>query len=179
MANKNRTARKSQPRPLVEPQASRPDIEGYGIPKSNKDLLPWSHVEERMAAARVYWISTVSPDQRPHATPVDGLWLDGQLYFGGSPQTRRNRNLGENPAVCVHLESGSDVVILHGDARELVNPERDLTLRLVEASGQKYGYAPKPEDYSAGGVYAFRPQVVFAWKQFPNDVTRWVLPTGE
>jgi hypothetical protein len=32
---------------------------------------------------------------------------------------RRNRNPAQNPAVCVHLESGSNVVILHGEAREL------------------------------------------------------------
>jgi len=176
MTSPNRTTKKGQSGSPTGPQASRPHIEGYGIPRNKKGLLPWSHVEERMAHARVYWISTVSPDHRPHATPVDGVWLDGQLYFGGSPQTRRNRNLAENPAVCVHLESGSDVVILHGDAFELQAPERELTLRLAEASAQKYGYAPKPEEYGAGGVFVFRPRVAFAWKQFPTDVTRWVLP---
>ena len=165
--------------PTTSPQASRPQIEGYGIPKSKKGLLDWSHVEERMAQARVYWISTVSPDHRPHATPVDGLWLDGRLYFGGYPTTRRNRNLIKNPAVCVHLESGSDVVILHGDARELQAPERELALRLAEASAQKYGYGQKPDDYSAGGVFEFRPKVVFAWSNGLSDATRWVIPKEE
>jgi len=50
---------------------------------------------------------------------------------------------------------------------------------LAEASARKYGYAPKPEEYGAGGVFVFRPQVVFAWKQFPNDVSRWILPNQE
>jgi hypothetical protein len=27
----------------------------------------------------VYWICTVSPGGYPHATPVDGLWLDGRM----------------------------------------------------------------------------------------------------
>jgi hypothetical protein len=162
---------------LEEPQASRPYSPGpaYGIPKgkSRKGLLPWSHVRERMAEAKVYWVCTVSPDGRPHATPVDGLWLDDRLYFGGYPQTRRNRNLAANSAVCIHLESGSDVVILHGDAEELHALEHALTTRLVEASAQKYGYAQKPEDYEAGGVYEFRPRVVFAWKELMKDITRW------
>ncbi len=48
--------------------------------------------------------------------------IEAAAYFGGSPQTRRNRNLVETPAVCVHLESRSDVVILHGDAQELRAP---------------------------------------------------------
>src|SRR5262245_16381655 len=98
------------------PAASRPHMPGYGVAKDKTGLLPWSHVTERMDEAQNYWICTVSLDGRPHATPVWGLWVDDRLYFGGSPQTRRNRNLAENPAVCVHLESGSDVIILHGDA---------------------------------------------------------------
>jgi hypothetical protein len=50
-------------------------------------------------------------------------------------------------------------------------------MRLAEASAQKYSYAPKPEDYQAGGVHVFRPRVVFAWTHPPNDATRWeILP---
>ncbi|HJS29582.1 MAG TPA: pyridoxamine 5'-phosphate oxidase family protein [Anaerolineales bacterium] len=160
-----------------EPAAGRPFTPGedYGIPRSEKGLLPWAHVSERMAAARYYWISTVSPDARPHATPVDGVWLDDQLYFGGSPEARRNRNLAANPAVCVHLENGIDVVILHGEAHRLNATEHALAVRLSEASFEKYGYGPAPEDYEADldGSFVFRPRLVFAWKEFPKDVTRW------
>jgi len=170
-ASKNRSADAE-----AGPKVSRPYIPGYGIPESTKGLLPWSHVCERMDQAQHYWISTVSPDGRPHATPVDGLWIDECLYFGGSPQTRRNRNLAANPAVCIHLESAMDVVILHGDATELRAPEPTLAARLAEASRKKYGYAPKPEDFGAGGTYVFRPRMVLAWKQFPKDATRWHLP---
>ncbi len=120
-------------------------------------------------------ICTVDPAGRPHATPVDGLWLDDQLYFGGTQTTRRHRNLAVNPAVCVHLENGMDVVILQGDAHELRSADRSLTLRLSEASRKKYGFAPKPEEYAAGGVHVFRPRLVLAWKQFPKDATRWQL----
>jgi len=160
---------------------SRPVSPGraYGIPKDKKGLLPWSHVSERMTQAHAYWICTVSPDGQPHATPVDGLWLDDRLYFGGDPETRRNRNLEANPAVCVHLESGSDVVILHGEAHSFRAPEQALAARLSEASAKKYGYGPKPDDYmTATGMYVFQPRVVFAWKQFPRDATRWEL-SGE
>ena len=161
------------------PIASRPQMpKEYGIPKDKKGLLPWSHVSERMDEAKYYWVCTVSPDGRPHATPVDGLWLDDRLYFGGNPQTRRHRNLAANPAVCIHLENGLDVVILHGDARELRDVDRSLAVRLAEASAQKYGYAPKPEDYGKGGVFVFRPRMVLAWKQFPKDATRWRFPDG-
>jgi hypothetical protein len=136
-----------------------------------------------MSAARHYWLCTVtpaspaSPASRPHATPVDGHWFDDRLYFGGSPQTRWTRNLGANPAVCVHLESGVDVVMLQG-AAHMMMPEQAFVERLAADSMQKYGYAPALELYLSG-IYEFRPTTVFAWTHFPDDVTRWTLGEGE
>lgn len=174
MASQKKTFKQLQDSGTVtdRPHTPGPD---YGVPKSKKGLLPWAHVSERMATAKVYWVSTVSPDGRPHATPVDGIWLDDQLYFGGSPVTRRNRNLATNSAVCVHLESGQDVVILHGDAEELRMVDHALAVRLSEASNQKYGYGQTPESYEVnkGGLFVFRPRLVYAWKEMLKDITRW------
>jgi nitroimidazol reductase NimA-like FMN-containing flavoprotein (pyridoxamine 5'-phosphate oxidase superfamily) len=172
------TKKSSEQKPAAnesEPVAGRPYMpKAYGIPKDKKALLPWSHVREKMADAKYYWICTVSPDGRPHATPVDGLWIDDKLYFGGSTETRRHRNLSQNRAVCVHLESGADVVILHGDAYEMRAPKRSLAIRMAEASKQKYGYGFTPEQYETiEGIFQFRPRVILAWKNFPKDATRW------
>ena len=155
------------------PVAERPHMPGYGVPKSGKGLLDWSHVTERLTAAQNYWICTVSPEAQPHAVPVWGLWLDDKLYFGGGATTKRSRNLAQNPAVTVHLESGSDVVILQGEAHPMANPDKALTVRLADLSAEKYGYRPKPEDYEAPGNFVFTPKVVLAWSQFPKDATRW------
>jgi nitroimidazol reductase NimA-like FMN-containing flavoprotein (pyridoxamine 5'-phosphate oxidase superfamily) len=150
--------------PAPGPRASRARIPPeYGVPKHDKGLLPWAHVIERMQAATVYWVCAVGPTGRPHATPVDGLWLDDTLYFGGSPAARRQRYLRANPAVSVHLESGHEVVILNGDARESPGLPRELAERLSAASKAKYGYGPAPRDYMAPGrVFVFRPREVFA-----------------
>ena len=180
MATTKRSSRKNQSDQATGPEASRPHMPGYGVPKDKKGLLPWSHVTERMAEAQNYWVCTVSPDGRPHATPVWGLWVDDRLYFGGSPNTRRNRNLAENPAVCVHLESGSDVIIVHGDAEELRAPDRSLVTRLIDVSKSKYGYAPKPEDYDqTPGTYVLRPRWALAWSQGLKDATRWNFQDGD
>jgi hypothetical protein len=104
--------------------------------------------------------------------------LDDKLYFGGSPQTKRSRNLIANPAVSVHLDNSDDVVILHGNA-QLQRPEHELAVQLSKASTEKYGYGSRPEDYESSGVHVFRPHTVFAWKQFPNDVTRWQFVEGD
>jgi hypothetical protein len=165
MAEPKRKGQKS-----TTPKAGRPQIPAeYGLPKHNKGLLPWSHVTERMAEAKVYWITTVDPHGRPHATPVDGLWLDDRLYFGGSQETRRNRNL----AHCVHLESGSDVVILHGAVRELGAADHELAQRMADAANEKYGYGAKAENYTVGGTFAFTPHKVIAWQTLFKDATRW------
>jgi nitroimidazol reductase NimA-like FMN-containing flavoprotein (pyridoxamine 5'-phosphate oxidase superfamily) len=156
-----------------EPKATRPRLpKEYGAGKSAKDLLSWSHVTQRMTGAQHYWISTVSPDGQPHATPVDGLWIDDRLYFGGSPQTRRQRNLAANPRICVHLESAMDVVILQGEAH-YEQPDRALALRLADESNKKYGYGSKPEEYEKRGAHVFRPRVAFAWTNLMKDATRW------
>jgi hypothetical protein len=157
------------------PRAERPYIPGYGVPANNKGLLPWGHVAQRMNDAQNYWICTVSPDSRPHATPVWGLWLDDRLYFGGGPNTRRSLNLKANPAVCVHLESGSEVIILHGDAIKPKTLEPELITRLADASESKYGYRPPPQEYEGGGLTIVVPRKVLAWSHFPKDATRWVF----
>jgi hypothetical protein len=169
-------SKKDQSSPTNRPIISRPKIPPeYGIPKNNKGLLPWSHVNERMTQSMHYWICTVGPDGRPHVTPVDGVWLEEKLYFGGSSQTRRNRDLVNNSAATVHLDSSDDVVILQGNAY-LQTPDHDMAVQLVRASVAKYGYAPSPEEYERSGVHVFHLLTVFAWKQFPKDVTRWQFP---
>lgn len=157
------------------PAAERPHMPGYGVPESKKGLLDWSHVTERMTAAQNYWICTVSPDAHPHATPVWGLWLENKLYFGGGPMTKRSRNLRNNSAANVHLESGSEVITMEGEAHPMTKPDLELIARLIELSGEKYGYRPKPEEYEAPGGFVFTPKVVLAWKEFPKDATRWRL----
>jgi hypothetical protein len=47
----------------LAPTADRPRIpKGYGVPHHTKDLVPWSHVEDRLGEARVYWVATITPD---------------------------------------------------------------------------------------------------------------------
>jgi hypothetical protein len=155
-------SKKNQSSPTTSPVISRPKIPAeYGVPKNHKGLLSWSHVTARMTQAMHYWLCTLGRNGRPHLTPVDGLWLEDKLYFGGSPKTRRNRDLTANPAVSVHLDSSDDVVILHGDAH-LHMPDHELAVQLAKASTEKYEYDPSSEEYESSGVHVFRPVTVFA-----------------
>lgn len=144
----------------------------YGL-KSPHKFLSFAHAEERIAGSRNYWICTARPDGRPHSIPVWGFWLDGALYFGTARSTRKARNLAQNPAISVHLESGDDVVILEGTAAEVDLADRSMLKKLDAASRAKYKMPlmVMPERV----VYCVRPRVVLAWTEndFPNNATRW------
>lgn len=162
--------------PDLAPTADRPRIPAeYGIPTSTKDLLAWSHLEERLVAATVYWIATSGPGGVPRVRPLDGLWHSGVLYVGGSPKTRWARDLAENPRVSVHLDDGSDAVILEGEAELLEHGvDDDLAVTLANLSNAKYPqYGMTPEMYRGPGPFAIRPRVAFGWTSFPKDVTRF------
>ena len=147
----------------------------YGAPGGPDSLLPWSHVEERMRSASNYWIMTVGPNARPHARPVDGVWVDGALCFGGSPETRWVRNLRANPSISVHLSSEAEAIILEGTAEYVTDPSHPLAVPSTAASKAKY-----PQYYSGTEppfrpFWALRPTTAFAWtlEGFPRGATRW------
>src|SRR5690242_14466887 len=101
------------------PTRTRPLLpDGYGVPAADKGMVEWSWAVEQLKEARNYWFCTTRPDGRPHSMPAWAVWVDDALYFDGSPETRRGRNLARNPAISVHLESGDHVVVLEGDALE-------------------------------------------------------------
>src|SRR5216117_1750125 len=86
------------------PKATRPNIPGYGLPKTKKGLLSWKWAEDRLRKSRQYWIATTGPEGRPHVMVVWALWLNGSLYFSTGSKSRKARNLAKNPLHDVHGE---------------------------------------------------------------------------
>lgn len=163
----------------AQPETGRPLLpKDYGVPDSDEGVLPWSWAVERLERAANYWFSTTRPDGRPHAMPAWAVWLDGSIYFDGSPETRRGRNLAQNPAIVIHLDSGDEVVVLEGEAHLTGKPERELAERLAAALGAKYGpkYVPEPDTWDQGGLYRLHLKVAFGWSEFPTTMTRWRFP---
>ncbi|MBC8161491.1 MAG: pyridoxamine 5'-phosphate oxidase family protein [Roseiflexaceae bacterium] len=165
-------------RPIVDRPVLPAD---YGVPESLEQLLPWSHVTERLERAMIYWVGTVRPNGRPHSSPIWGVWLDETLFFDGSPETRRGKNMSANPAVSIHIESGGagkDVVVLEGDALQVRGSTLDPAFkrRLADQYAAKYladCYQPEPDQWDAGGLYRLQLHTVIAWTTFNIDPTRW------
>lgn len=142
-------------------------IPGYGVPESTEGLLSWEHVEQRLTDAQNYWVATADRAGRPHAVPVWAIWLDGRLIFSAGP--RSSRNLSVNPAVSIHLESGSDVVIIEGEAQSVQNADSAFAVRAIDTYAAKYDYRPETIE----GMLSLRPSTAYAWTSFPGDATRW------
>src|SRR5207302_7821785 len=94
-----------------DPEPSQPRMFGGHLEPVR---LPWKWATERLSRARNYWIATTRQDGQPHSRPVWGVWLDDAFYF--STGSLAAQNLAANPAITVHLESGSEVVIIEGAA---------------------------------------------------------------
>jgi nitroimidazol reductase NimA-like FMN-containing flavoprotein (pyridoxamine 5'-phosphate oxidase superfamily) len=112
--------------------------EGYTMTDREQRLLDWSYVQEQMHAAINYWVATTRPDGRPHVSPTWAVWHEDRLYFDGSPETRRMKNMAANPHVAVHLENGTQAVIVEGIASPAGKPSRELAGALAANYGAKY-----------------------------------------
>jgi hypothetical protein len=159
------------------PQASRPHMPGYGLPKGTKGLLPWKWAEDRLKKSHNYWIGTVKPDGAPHTMVVWGLWLEGEFLFSTGRQSRKAKNLAQEPRCVVSTEQAEQAVIVEGVAEEVMDV---ATLRkFLRIYEKKY-------DFDMSGfekdilslkepIYGVRPVAVFGLdeKKSLNAATRW------
>src|SRR5579863_9093857 len=161
-----------------KPKASRPHAPGYGFPKGQKGLLPWSWAEQRLKKSHNYWITTVKPEVSsrvtgrvsphgvsphnvsPHTMVVWGLWQDGRFLFSTGSKSRKTRNLAQNANCVVCTEHANEAVIVEGTAEIADLPVRRKFLPAYERKykfdmeGMKEGILSMKEP-----VFAVRPRV--------------------
>ena len=146
--------------------------------------LTWDWVVARLTESQNYWLCSVRPPSpeapggRPHVVPRWAVFLDGKIYYDGSPETRHSRNLESNPRISVHLENGTEAIILEGTSGPAGRPSPELGQRLAEAYRTKYkdlGYAPEPDSWDQGGLYVFTPRQCIAWSKFNEDPTKFIF----
>lgn len=148
----------------------------YGTP-SNADELPWADVDEALRAAGTFWV-VARAGGHPHPRPVWGLWHDERLHLSiGSPVLARQ--LRADPTVTVHLDSGTDVVVLEG---RVVGHHADAAV--VAAYVEKYD---RPYDVAEfGPLTLVAPERVLAWRAAGRDgrdgfasAGRWEFPPDD
>jgi len=150
----------------------------YGqTPETLAELLPWDEVAQRIASALNYFLATTTDDGRPYLRPVDGVFVDGALCFGGSPETRWVRHLQQRPAATASLPDDDHAVILEGQATLVTDADLPVAKAMVPANRAKY-----PQYFTDDGgegefqpFWCLRPARIYAWslKSFPNRATRF------
>jgi Pyridoxamine 5'-phosphate oxidase len=140
--------------------------------------MTWAEVADRLAAARTYWLGTTMASGAPHAAPVWGAVTDGTLHVYTERRTVKARNIAVSPRVLVHLESGEDVLIVHGLAEDLGPPS--AVPHVLAALAAKYTrpadrqYLPDADpDFDV--VYAIRATSAVTWQlaDFSGSHRRW------
>lgn len=167
--------------PPTTPRADRPVFPaGYGLPTTTEGMLSWPDVEARLVPAIAYWMATVRPDGRPHVVPRWGVWLHGRFWYDGSPDTVHARNLVANPSCSLHLENGTEAVIVEGESHPTRADADGVGAQLAAAYSKyhKLGYSPNPDSWSGehgGGLRVLAPKRALAWFSFPGDATRFTF----
>jgi hypothetical protein len=130
------------------------------------------------------FLGTVSPEGRPHSAGFGPSWYDGAIYFVSGPETRKSRNLAQNPACTVSMRLKGMDLVFEGTASRVTDPELLENLAAVYRAG---GWPAEVEGAaftapfsapSAGpppwNVYHFDFQTVFGvGTAEPNGATRW------
>jgi hypothetical protein len=138
--------------------ASAPEPEPIRLYGQITDLprLEWSWVEAQLLAAGTYWIVAPSASH-PHPRPVWGIWADASLVLSiGSPVVAAS--VEANPECTVHLDSGTDVVVVEGIARRMGEPDAAL----IAAYDRKYDWQYSYDEY--GPFTRVAPTIVRAWR---------------
>lgn len=150
---------------------------GYGVlnTEDGAGLLPWSWAVERLTGSHNYWMVTTRPDGRPHSMPLWGVWLDDGFCFSTGRQSRKGRNLRENPNCVVSTENAAEAVIVEGVAEQIA--DRAALKPFYEAYKAKYGWDLEQGEYASEPVYVVRPRIVFGIREqdFTSSATRWTF----
>jgi nitroimidazol reductase NimA-like FMN-containing flavoprotein (pyridoxamine 5'-phosphate oxidase superfamily) len=146
------------------------------------EATSWAETKQALAAAQLFWITTVRRDERPHVTPLVAIWLDDALYFTTGPDEQKAVNLRHNKQVALttgrnEWERGIDVVV-EGEAERVT--EQPLLARLAEAWTAKWdgrwrygvGDGCFRNDHGEALVFRVRPSKVFAFAKGRFGQTR-------
>jgi hypothetical protein len=141
-------------------------------------FVTWDWVAAQLAESKNYWLCSVRPNGRPHVVPRWAVYVDGKIYYDGSPQTRHGRNIKLSPNISVHLENGTQPIILYGISVPSEKPSPELGKKLSQAYKEKYkdlGYAPEPNSWDEGGLFVFTMHECITWTNFLDDPTKFLF----
>lgn len=146
--------------------------ESYGLSELGPDHRSLDDVYAEIAAARTWWVATVSRSGAPHSVPVWGVIADDRMIFASDPSSVKSQNLALSSRLVVHLESGDDVVIVEADSNVIeADALPDAFFDLYEA---KYDFRPNPAE-GPFRAHEVLPTKIMTWNEahFAETAARW------
>lgn len=146
---------------------------------------PWSEVDQALADAQMFFLSTSRPDGRPHVTPIPAIWRDGALHICTGAHEQKARNLAREPR-CI-LSTGSDRmnagldVVVEGTAERVTDHAELVELAACWKAELDWDFEVGEHAFRDGAdrdglVYAIRPDKVLAFgKGEPFSQTRYTF----
>ncbi|MGH3351858.1 MAG: pyridoxamine 5'-phosphate oxidase family protein [Nocardioides sp.] len=143
----------------------------YGTPS---ELLAWEDVRQMLVEAKQFWFAFERTGRSPHVTPLDGIWFEDKLVYGGSPETLHRRLAAEHPKVTVNLPDPWKLVVVEGEVREtsFTSAAAEEIAGLLNAKYPEYGEDVFKPNTKAPAVH---PRRIRAWTSFPKDATAFVF----
>jgi nitroimidazol reductase NimA-like FMN-containing flavoprotein (pyridoxamine 5'-phosphate oxidase superfamily) len=151
---------------------------------SDAVATPWHDARQALADARIYWITTVRHDLRPHVTPLIGLWIDDKFYFCTGPGEQKAKNIVDNSNCAVVTGSntygeGLDIVV-EGNAERVVEEAalEELSRQFVSKYGDDWRFEVRDSAFHHEGgeawVYEVEPNKVLGFEKGDRPgQTRW------
>ena len=108
--------------------------------------LEWARVLKALSVPPsenlTWFLATVRPDGRPHATGVGALYIDGDVYITSGPRTRKSRNLAVNPASSISVGLEGIDLVFEGNTTRVTDRQ---TLERVAAVFREGGWPAEAE----------------------------------
>jgi nitroimidazol reductase NimA-like FMN-containing flavoprotein (pyridoxamine 5'-phosphate oxidase superfamily) len=151
--------------------------------------IPWSRPLAQLDAfesgpGHSTWLSTTRPDGRPHLAGVGALWHAGRFYIVSSPDTRKSRNLADNPSCAISVSLSDLDLVVEGTAARVT--DQSTLERLVKRYNEQGWPAEVKDgaftaDFSAPSagpppwyLYEITPTVAFGVATAePHGAMRW------
>lgn len=139
--------------------------------------LPWSDALRHLQEAEVLWLSTVTPEGRPHVVPLIAVWVDGALFFSTGKDERKAKNLRTNTHVTIAtgsnaLTEGLDIVI-EGEAAVVSGAAK--VRRIAKAYVAKYGEGWRLPGIDGVLTFEVTPSMAFGFGRRDGHIG---LPSG-
>lgn len=170
----------------MEPREPLTELDA-GFSSEGAQPTEWAEGHQHLEEAKVFWLSTVRPDGRPHVTPLLAVWCADAMYFCTGSDERKAKNLTRNPHCILTtgrntLDESLDVVVEGQVAQVSDGAELEQVANTFESKYGTHLTAPEGTWFGLGDtirrgevlVYRVTPTTALGFargKQFSQ--TRW------